>query len=422
MGVVNMNGHFPVLVLLMACLTTRAHSQDLEDIGCIGCHLELDPPYSIPAEVFTIDVHGQAGFTCADCHGGDPEAWDFDEAKDPAKGFIGVPAGREVVTVCSQCHSNPDQMRRYNPSLSTDQEAKYWTSGHGKSMKVGKMESAQCASCHGAHGIRRSSDPGSPVYPTRVAVTCAKCHADKQKMRALNLPSNIVDQYTESVHGVALLIEGDLAAPTCNNCHGNHGAAPPEVGSIQEVCGICHVNNQTLFNQTKMHRAFTAQGLHGCVVCHTAHDIQHIDESVIGTNEGDLCTTCHQPGDAGALQAEGIHTILDSLRSFLQEAAETLQDAESRGMEIEDLLLDFQTAQSNLVQSRTIVHSFNADLVRKEAQPGIVMAGQVIGRVAEIVRDFRWRRVGLGIATILISFLAVVLYLYIRRLDKKNHV
>ena len=42
---------------------------------------------------------------------------------------------------------------------------------------------------------------------------------------ATNMPSG-----SKSVHGKALLEKGDLSAPTCNNCHGNHGAAPPQIG------------------------------------------------------------------------------------------------------------------------------------------------------------------------------------------------
>ena len=46
--------------------------------------------------------------------------------------------------------------------------------------------------------------------------------------------------YQKSVHYAALTKGNDLSAPTCNDCHGNHGAAPPGVGSVANVCGTCH--------------------------------------------------------------------------------------------------------------------------------------------------------------------------------------
>ncbi len=209
-------------------------------------------------------------------------------------------------------------------------------------------------------------------------------------------------------------------APTCNNCHGNHGAAPPEVRSIQEVCGVCHVNNQTLFNQTKMEKVFATQDLHGCVVCHTAHDIQRLEDRMVSISSGGICANCHEPGDPGALQAESIRTVLDSLTTALNEAQATLDEAENQGLEVEELLLDQQTANTILVQSRTLVHTFDAGRIRQEAEPGFELTANVVQKSIQLMHDFRMRKVGLGIATIFISFLVLILYLYIRTLDKSQ--
>ncbi|UCD36858.1 MAG: cytochrome c3 family protein [Fidelibacterota bacterium] len=407
----------PVVFMQFAILAGLSPLRADEESSCVGCHLEQDPPYSTPAEHFSEDIHAGAGFGCNDCHGGDPEAWDYDEAKDPARGFIGIPADSKVVEVCSKCHSDPDLMRRYNPNLPTDQTAKFWTSGHGLSLKRGGKDAAQCASCHGTHGIKRSGDPGSPVYHTNVDATCGKCHSDPQLMEQYKWPARVVEQYRGSVHGVALLERGDRAAPTCNNCHGNHGAAPPEVGSIQEVCGVCHVNNQRLFSQTRMKAVFAKRDLHGCVVCHTAHDIQQLDDDLISSAPDGICSRCHQPGDVGALQADSIRAVLGNLTAIISEAQTALHDVENRGLEAEELLLDLQTAGTALVQSRTMVHTFDASLIDAEAEPGVELASRVIQESQRLLRDFRMRKIGLGIATIFISFLAVVLYLYIRTLD-----
>src|SRR5207302_1420728 len=89
----------------------------------------------------------------------------------------------------------------------------------------------------GAHGIRRVNDVKSPVFPTNVAATCAACHASASHMAGYTLPNkqplptNQLALYQQSVHYAALTKGNDLSAPTCNDCHGNHGAAPPGAGS-----------------------------------------------------------------------------------------------------------------------------------------------------------------------------------------------
>ena len=79
-----------------------------------------------------------------------------------------------------------------------------------------------------------------------------------------------------------------------------------------------------------------------------------------------------------------------------------------------------QAANHILVQSRTLVHTFDSELIRKEAKPGFELAASVGQESIRLMHDFRMRKVGLGIATIFISFLALVLYLYIRTLDKRQ--
>ena len=133
------------------------------------------------------------------------------------------------------------------------------------------MKVATCVSCHdrphgsgketGKHGVVPASDMNSPVYPTRVAATCAKCHADKTLMagRRYNdkpLPCDEYAKWRASVHGRAMMDKGDLSAATCNNCHGNHGAAPPQIDAVANACGTCHGKNAKLFSETLMKHKF----------------------------------------------------------------------------------------------------------------------------------------------------------------------
>jgi cytochrome b subunit of formate dehydrogenase len=43
-------------------------------------------------------------------------------------------------------------------------------------LRAGQLTAANCASCHGVHDIRPSSDPRSHVHQTNLPETCGKCH------------------------------------------------------------------------------------------------------------------------------------------------------------------------------------------------------------------------------------------------------
>src|ERR1051325_4367258 len=159
-------------------------------------------------------------------------------------------------------------MRRYNPQIRVDQFAEYQTSVHGMRGAKGDENVATCTSCHSVHDIRPVHDPKSPVYPTQVAATCAKCHADPMRMAPYKIPTDQYDKFTKSVHGNALLVSHDLAAPACNDCHGNHGARPPGVDSVPSICAQCHRQERDLFAKSPHAKPFQDLGLAGCVVCH----------------------------------------------------------------------------------------------------------------------------------------------------------
>lgn len=401
------------ILFLLLCLSGVALGQT-EPSGCQTCHVELDEQYAQPAILFVDDVHNQAGLTCSGCHGGNANTEDFDEAK--SGNFIGKPVGKKIVEMCGKCHSDPGFMRKYNPGLPIDQVAKFWSSVHGQNLQKGGTDAANCSSCHATHGIKRANDPGSTVFHSNVAETCGTCHADKAIMSKYGHDTDIVENYLGSVHGVAVTERGDRAAPTCNNCHGNHGAAPPTVTSIQQVCGTCHVNNQQFFLSTAMSEVFADMELHGCAVCHTAHDIQKTHDEMVGLEEPGVCGQCHED-DNGAIQTMAIRAILDSVGTVYSDASQKLEEAESSGLVVHGLLLDLQNVKTSQIRARTVVHTYDSNQVREAAAEGIETAEAIIASVEALYHDFKNRKIGLGVATILISFFSLMLYLYIKSLD-----
>src|SRR3954469_20838606 len=214
-------------------LTTPAQAQAPQS-SCIDCHSVLDGPLQVTPEMAAQDIHASKGIDCSACHGGDPKAAD-ETAMSKAKGFKGKPKRADIPALCASCHSNGEYMRKYNPSLRTDQLAQYHTSVHGKKRAQGDEKVAVCSDCHTPHTILAANDQRSKVNPLNVVSTCATCHADAARMKPYGIPTDQAAGYNVSVHHEALTVRGDMSAPTCVTCHGNHGAAPPGVSSVENV-------------------------------------------------------------------------------------------------------------------------------------------------------------------------------------------
>ncbi len=299
--------------LLALALWIAASSTVAQETSCVGCH--SDPDLFVGQQLRIVadlagGVHAAAGLSCQDCHGGNPApdlAEDVLAAKDEgfaASSYRGVPERSEIPAFCGRCHSDPELMKRFNPDARVDQEERYATSRHGESLASGDPAVATCTDCHGVHGIRRSSERDSPVHPARVAETCGRCHSDAERMAPYRLadgrplPVDQVARWRHSVHGVALLEKEDLFAPTCNDCHGNHGAAPPDEDSVANVCGRCHGREARLFRASAKYEGLAEHeelflpdmGEEGCGACHEPPEPQ----AELGRPQAfSGCVTCH---------------------------------------------------------------------------------------------------------------------------------
>src|SRR5262245_20825735 len=267
--------------------------------SCVKCHAEIGDELAVPIAQVEGDVHGKKGLSCASCHGGDPDDDDHDRSMDARKGFVGTPSPRQVQPLCGKCHSNADVMKGYNPGLRVDQETEYATSVHGKRVVQGDKKAATCISCHGYHGVKSVKESNSPVFPTHVAETCGGCHASADYMKPYGIPTDQAQKYSRSVHAEALIKRQDLSAPTCNDCHGNHGAAPPGMSAVANVCGTCHARQSELFRGSPHKDAFETLGVSECLACHNNHGTQHPTDESIGSTPESVCEKCHDSGEPG---------------------------------------------------------------------------------------------------------------------------
>lgn len=382
--------------------------------SCLDCHTILEHE---PAQKFVEDIHYTRGLTCAACHGGDPTAEDMPDAMDPAKGYLGVPERRQIPQFCARCHADAAFMRAYNPSLRTDQLTQYRTSVHGRRLRQGDTRVAVCTDCHGVHDIRPATSPLSSVHPLKIPETCARCHADTAHMKPYKIPTDQFAAYQASVH-FQTLRDGDLSSPTCATCHGNHGAAPPGVASVERVCGTCHIFQEQLFDQSPHKQPWEVLGMPACSTCHGNHRIEATGDFLVGTGDQSFCVTCHVEGDGGWTTAAQMHARLTQLDSALAEASGLLGRAERAGMEVSEGRLTEANAREKLIKARVDVHAFNAQRVEETVSEGFQVAAEAQAAGQQALAELAFRRKGLGLSLLAIAFVVLSLWLLIRYIER----
>jgi len=177
-----------------------AHFKALEKSGltmsanCSHCHgvhdiKSVDDPLSFVSRKNIIK-------TCGSCHVGIQRGYlEGVHGIDYVKGIKDVPVctdchsehdilspedinskvySTKVAQVCSRCHDDIALGRQYG--FLTSRLKTYSESFHGTAARFGETRVANCASCHGFHDIRASSDPKSSINKENLPATCGRCH------------------------------------------------------------------------------------------------------------------------------------------------------------------------------------------------------------------------------------------------------
>ena len=435
-------------ILLSLDLPAQAMDLVLQD-NCILCH--SDPGNQKPRALFSpdpakqgsnplldlrefvSDVHFRRGLSCAGCHGGTPQ--DESMSNDIAKRWPKSEARHQdrswIPGFCARCHADPAFMRGFNPTLPTDQLAKYQGSRHGILLLQEKdSHAAQCVSCHGVHGIRGPKSRKSTVYSQRIPDTCGGCHANPAFMAGYKtdsgepMPTMQVAEYKASVHGKALLEKGDLGAPACTGCHGSHAAMPPAVASVAQVCRRCHAQNGALFDGSKHKAAFEQHKWPECGQCHGKHAIEKPTDALIGTAPGTLCADCHaqhaKDNAACSATAEQFRRALDTLAAGRAEVAPREEEMAERGLDVEPLARAMSELDEALVQARSRVHSFELGTFDQAARPGREALEKARQSITAARSDYRFRKGGLLAAIGFMGLLAAGIVLKLREIDRRR--
>ncbi len=414
---------------MLACVaTTMAARSGAADEGggdatntCVLCHSALPEPLNLPVEGMQHDIHGEKGLSCVDCHGGDATEMDPTASMAPDKGFRGKPKHGDIPAFCGRCHADGTYMRRFNPRLATDQLQQYWTSIHGQRLQQGDQKVATCVSCHGVHGILPADRAQSRVFAANVPDTCGHCHSDAAYMAEYKIPTDQEAKYKRSVHAELLLVKRDLSAPACNDCHGNHGAAPPGVSSIAEVCGQCHANNAAFFVRSPHKAAFDKRGLPECVTCHSNHEIHRASDDMLGGQEGTVCVRCHAAGSAGNNGAVAMRSAIDKLKTVMADTESGLQRAAAMGMEVSEEQYAYrEDVRPQLIKVRTQTHLANPAAVVGAVDEAVKMAMKSEAAANATLAEAQARRRNLLLPLGMIVLVMVLVYAKLRQLERRS--
>lgn len=375
------------------------------DLSCLDCHNEQKA-------AFAPSAHAQAGLSCVDCHGGDPKA--TDETAHLTDDFKRPENKKAIAEFCASCHSDVRKMNPYG--LPTDQLERYKTSKHGERLFEHKDEKvATCTDCHGVHDILTPDSPQSRTHPTNIPATCGRCHSDEKLMAQYNLPADVVTEYKTSYHAQMLYEKGDLSAPTCVTCHGNHGATPPGTVEVGQVCGKCHGRQRELFEKSPHLEAAQAGAFSECVSCHGNHAIQKTSIELFAT----ACTQCHAEDPAQLARRDEIVGAIRDAKMAYEGAVQLVHDATVRGLATEDEQLLLQEVRTQVTQMEALQHTLTPDLLKPVSQRAEELVAVVRADIAHLEKVELWKRRALVPVWVFLVVMAGLFAVKRRQIEKE---
>lgn len=260
---------------------------------CLNCHGKPDLSMTLPSgetlslyvsrEALDASIHSPLGIECQACH------TDIKTYPHPAIAYTDRrELSRSYYLACRKCHSD-----NYEKSLD---------SMHARAAQAGNANAPICTDCHGAHNVRPPDQPRS-----HISETCGKCH------------TQTFADYKNSIHGSALIEQGNPDVPVCTDCHGVHNIQDPRTAQFRietpDLCAGCHANMELMGKYGLSADVYNLYNIswHGvdvtvykanwptiwhesaiCTDCHGVHDILATDNPASQVNPANLLTTCRK--------------------------------------------------------------------------------------------------------------------------------
>jgi hypothetical protein len=110
--------------------------------------------------------------------------------------------------------------------------------------------------------------------------------------------------------------------------------------------------------------------------------------------------------------------LIRKLGGALERSDALLKQAASSGMEVSEAVLRQNDAQESLVKARVAVHAFRPEAVEQPVGEGLRIASETYQAGELALRERDRRRMGLGVALVLIAVTLAGLWLALKRLEK----
>lgn len=229
---------------------TAKHPDDekaAQAVNCAACHEKQSKSFGASVHGIALGKGSDTAATCKDCHG-THEVFPRNSVKSSIH-------HANLLKTCGACHG--------------EQADDVAASVHGKAMIDGETDAPTCIDCHSEHQIIGLAAPSSSF---KTAETCSKCHANERINSRFGLPTNRVNTFFESYHGLATAGGSTLAA-NCASCHGYHrilSSKDPDssihLNNLLETCGKCHPGASSGFVGGRIHADEAASDEIGMVV------------------------------------------------------------------------------------------------------------------------------------------------------------
>jgi cytochrome b subunit of formate dehydrogenase len=275
--------------------------QAQENPDCFACHGDKSATGTrkgktvsvyVDEKVFASSAH--SSLACIQCHA-DLEKKDFPHDAPLKK------------VDCGTCHS--------------EENKNYQGSFHGVAAKRGDPLAPGCVDCHGKHDIWPVKNPQSNLLPLRIPFLCGKCHREGTPVsRQREIPQdNILENFSESIHGEGLLKRGLSVSASCVSCHSAHQILPhtdPRSTiarkNIASTCAKCHAQIELVHRKIIRGELWEKEAsvLPACVDCHQPHKVRKVfyDQGMANKD----CLICHSKPDLKAAK-DGRSLFVDFL-------------------------------------------------------------------------------------------------------------
>lgn len=287
-------------------LQQAIYDKTITDDNCLECHTDPNIKSAINGKAVSLFVDVKkhessihANEPCVKCHYDvhpdtdtlckDPVAF-REYMKTADAGTTAVCQKLQPVN-CASCHEN--EVVAYEASIHSKLEAK------------NDPDAPDCKFCHGTHDILSKKDESSPIFPLNVPSLCGECHKEggKSAVRGQATQTNILANYSMSIHGRGLVKSGLKVSASCINCHSSHQILPKKDPAssvnpqkIAGTCGECHLGIFEKFKKS-IHSAEVSKSdkkLPVCDDCHMSHSIVRHDVDSFRLKSVEQCGNCHE--------------------------------------------------------------------------------------------------------------------------------